>query len=107
MGGARGDAARRVMAGSATTSNEKFADYIKFDDLFGASSIFTTGTPRQRQRERELYVKDVMERKLYGYVHRLETHGEPIERVRVGGGVGVGGGKEVAGLKLSFGVDAT
>ena len=86
MGGARGDAARRVMAGSATTSNEKFADYIKFDDLFGASSIFTTGTARQRQRERELYVKDVMERKLYGYVHRLETHGEPIERVRVGGG---------------------
>ena len=50
MGGARGDAARRVMAGSATTSNEKFADYIKFDDLFGASSIFTTGTARQRQR---------------------------------------------------------
>ena len=78
-------------ANGATTSARdeepiplKFADYKRFDDLFGASSIFTSGTPAQRKRETESYVKDAMERRLYGYVHRLYMHGTPIERVAVG-----------------------
>ena len=86
MRGASGDAARRDKDRAAGPSNAAFEDYIKFEDMFGASSIFTTGTARQKQREREAYVKDVMERKLYGYVHRLETHGAPIQRVTIGGG---------------------
>ena len=67
MRGASGDAARRDKDRAAGPSNAAFEDYIKFEDMFGASSIFTTGTARQKQREREAYVKDVMERKLYGY----------------------------------------
>ena len=65
---------------------DKFADYIKFDDLFGASTVFSSGTARQRKKETDVYIKDVMERRLYGYVHRLYTHGAPIERVTIGKG---------------------
>ena len=86
MRGARGDAARRAEAAQATTSQSAFSDYVKFDDMFGASCIFTTGDPEQVQRQREAYVQQTMARKLYGYVHRLETHGAPIQRVVVGGG---------------------
>jgi hypothetical protein len=86
MRGARGDAARRAEAAQATTSQSAFGDYVKFDDMFGASCIFTTGDPEQVQRQREAYVQQTMARKLYGYVHRLETHGAPIQRVVVGGG---------------------
>ena len=86
MRGARGDAARRAEAAQATTSQSAFGDYVKFDDMFGASCIFTAGDPAQVQRQREAYVKETMARKLYGYVHRLETHGAPIQRVVVGGG---------------------
>ena len=86
MRGARGDAARRAEAAQATTSQSAFSDYVKFDDMFGASCIFTAGDPVQVQRQREAYVQDTMTRKLYGYVHRLETHGAPIQRVVVGGG---------------------
>jgi|TARA_B110000977_G_scaffold77184_1_gene104108 hypothetical protein len=87
MRGGRGDAQRRAQHSAATTSQPgRFADYVKFDDMFGASCIFTSGDPVQVRREREAYVKDTMERKLYGYVHTLETHGAPITRVVVGGG---------------------
>ena len=86
MRGARGDAARRAEAAQTTTSQSAFGDYVKFDDMFGASCIFTTGDPEQVQRQREAYVQQTMARKLYGYVHRLETHGAPIQRVVVGGG---------------------
>jgi hypothetical protein len=34
----------------------------------------------------DVYVKDCMERRLYGYVHRLYTHGAPIERLTIGAG---------------------
>lgn len=86
MRGGRDDAARRATAVEATTSASKFGDYVKFDDMFGASCIFTAGDPAQVQHAREAYVKDTMERKLYGYVHTLETHGAPIQRIVVGGG---------------------
>ena len=86
MRGARGDAARRAEAAQATTSQSAFGDYVRFDEMFGASCIFTAGDPVQVQRQREAYVKDTMTRKLYGYVHSLETHGAPIQRVVVGGG---------------------
>ena len=74
---------------AATTGGENdelFKDYIKFDDLFGASSLFTDGTARQRKLRTEVYVKDTMERRLYGYVHRLHNHGDPIQQVAVGAG---------------------
>ena len=53
MRGARGDAARRAEAAQTTTSQSAFGDYVKFDDMFGASCIFTTGDPEQVQRQRE------------------------------------------------------
>jgi len=65
MRGARGDAARRAEAAQATTSQSAFGDYVKFDDMFGASCIFTAGDPAQVQRQREAYVKETMARKLY------------------------------------------
>lgn len=52
--------------GPPSPAPDAFADYIKFDDLFGASSIFTTGTVRQRRRETEVFVKDTLERRTYG-----------------------------------------
>ena len=64
----------------------KFADYLKFDDLFGASSLFTTGTKRMRKKQTEQYVKLVMERQCYGYVHQIHSYDEPIERVAIGAG---------------------
>jgi hypothetical protein len=41
----------------ASGAPDKFADYIKFDDLFGASAVFTSGTARQRKKETDVYVK--------------------------------------------------
>jgi hypothetical protein len=90
MGGGQGDGAK-LQAGGAGASRgvgygvpDKFADYARFDDMFGASRIFTDGTARQRKKETEMYVKDVMERRVYGYTHDLRMHGEPIVRVPVG-----------------------
>ena len=104
MRGASGDAARRDKDRAARPSNAAFEDYIKFEDMFGASSIFTTGTARSEAREREAYVKDVMERKLYRRVRpppgdprrahparhdrgRVRSPGER-RRVRARGGAG-------------------
>ena len=75
-----------VRDGNGGEAGDKFADYIKFDDLFGASTVFTSGTARQRKKETDAYIKDVMERRLYGYAHRLYTHGAPIDRVAIGKG---------------------
>ena len=62
MRGARGDAARRAEAAQATTSQSAFGDYVRFDEMFGASCIFTAGDPVQVQRQREAYVKDGRDR---------------------------------------------
>ena len=72
MRGGHGDAAKRQVADVASSRGvgngvpDKFADYARFDDMFGASRIFTDGTARQRKKETEMYVKDVMERRVYG-----------------------------------------
>ena len=90
MRGGHGDAAKRQVADVASSRGvgngvpDKFADYARFDDMFGASRIFTDGTARQRKKETEMYVKDVMERRVYGYTHDLRMHGEPLLRVPVG-----------------------
>jgi len=89
-----GDTAQRPMSGAEASDRDgggaegggKFADYIKFDDLFGASALFTSGTAQQNKQEAAVYVKDAMERRLYGYVHGLLAHGEPIERITIGAG---------------------
>ncbi|ACO69726.1 predicted protein [Micromonas commoda] len=90
MRGGHGDAAKRQVADVASSRGvgngvpDKFADYARFDDMFGASRIFTDGTARQRKKETEMYVKDVMERRVYGYTHDLRMHGEPLLRIPVG-----------------------
>ena len=43
--------------------------YVRYEDLFGASDLFSKSNSRARSAQADMYVQDYMERRVYGYAH--------------------------------------
>jgi len=56
--------------------------YARFEDLFGASELFSRSGSRLRASQVDMYVQDYMDRKVYGYSHVSVRRKLPRGRAR-------------------------